>query len=182
MKKYDTIFLDRDGTLNRDPGYINHLKDFSFFDFTFQALRKLSDNRFCIVTNQSGVSRGIIALPALENIHQYVRNSFKDNGLNLLSIYVCTDHPDKATHRRKPNIGMFEEAAKEQKINLGNSVMIGDSIADMKVAQALGMDGILVKTGNGLKTEAHYKNEDFPTAVVSDLKEAADWILVRESK
>lgn len=182
MKHYDTIFLDRDGTLNPDPGYISQLKDFSFFDFALPSLKKLSEYRFCIVTNQSGISRGIIELDALENIHRFVRNSFKENGLDLLSIYVCTDHPDNATDRRKPNTGMFEEASEEQKINLRNSVMIGDSIADMEAAQSLGMDGILVRTGNGLATEAHYKQEDFPIAVVEDLNEAADWILARDLK
>jgi len=107
MKAYDTIFLDRDGTLNPDPGYIASLRDFTFFDFALPALQKLKDNRFCIVTNQSGVSRGIIEQNELNKIHHYVQTAFKDHGLDLLDIFVCNDHPDHATERRKPGTGMF---------------------------------------------------------------------------
>ena len=73
MKDYDTIFLDRDGTINPDPGYISKLDDFQFFDFTISSLKKLADggNRFCIVTNQSGVDRGLIEQINLDEIHTY---------------------------------------------------------------------------------------------------------------
>lgn len=177
MKHYDTIFLDRDGTLNPDPGYINRLDDFSLFDFSIPALKRLSDYRFCIVTNQSGVSRGLIERDELDGIHDFLQNTFKENGLELLSIYICTDHPDKATNRRKPGTGMFDEASNELGIDLKNSVMIGDGVADMEAARKLGMDSILVRTGRGLESESHFSESDFPAAVVDDLNGAADWIL-----
>ena len=74
MKKYDCIFLDRDGTLNPDPGYISSLNDFIFFDFTLSALKQLAKagNRFCIITNQSGISRGLIQQDSLQEIHDYI--------------------------------------------------------------------------------------------------------------
>ena len=74
MRKYNTIFLDRDGTLNPDPGYISSLDQFEFYDFTIPALQRLaySGNRFCIVTNQSGVSRGLIDQDDLNKIHVYL--------------------------------------------------------------------------------------------------------------
>ena len=76
MKKYNTIFLDRDGTINPDPGYISSLEQFKFYDFTFDALISLAKNknRFCIITNQSGVSRGLINPKDLNNIHNYIKN------------------------------------------------------------------------------------------------------------
>ena len=76
--KYDAIFLDRDGTLNPDPGYISSIKDFSFYPFTIKALKKLSSltNHLCIVTNQSGVSRGMIEKNELDKIHSFLTNSF----------------------------------------------------------------------------------------------------------
>ena len=75
MKSYDCIFLDRDGTLNYDPGYISCLDDFNFFDFTINTLEKLSKsgNRFCIITNQSGVDRGIIRYESLREIHTFIK-------------------------------------------------------------------------------------------------------------
>ena len=71
MKKYDAIFLDRDGTINHDPGYIASLDDFEFFDFTFEALKNLKKltDRFCIITNQSGVARGIIERSGLSEFY-----------------------------------------------------------------------------------------------------------------
>ena len=78
MKKYDTIFLDRDGTLNPDPGYISSIQDFKFFDFTLTALKELKDicKRFCIISNQSGIGRGLIDIKDLSEIHSYILNFF----------------------------------------------------------------------------------------------------------
>ena len=95
MRKYNTIFLDRDGTLNPDPGYISSLDKFEFYDFTISALQRLahSGNRFCIITNQSGVSRGLIDQDDLNKIHDYIKNEFFKYSIPLLDIYICTDHP-----------------------------------------------------------------------------------------
>ena len=85
MKKYDTIFLDRDGTLNPDPGYISSLNDFEFYDFTIDALKKMSiySSSFCIITNQSGLSRGKIDIDQLSEIHNYILNQFYKNNLKV---------------------------------------------------------------------------------------------------
>ena len=111
-KKYDCIFLDRDGTINIDPGYISKLQDFKFFDFAFAALDMLKTltNNFIIITNQSGVSRGLILEKDLIKINEYIFEEFSKNNLELLDIYYCTDHPDNSSDRRKPGVGMFVEA------------------------------------------------------------------------
>ena len=90
MRKYNTIFLDRDGTLNPDPGYISSLDQFEFYDFTIPALQRLahSGNRFCIITNQSGVSRGLIDQDDLNKIHDYIKNEFFKYSIPLLDIYM----------------------------------------------------------------------------------------------
>ena len=82
MQYLNTFFLDRDGTINPDPGYISSLDQFAFYDFTFSALKRLTQdgNRFCIITNQSGVSRGLINPLDLDKIHDYVKNQFIQNG------------------------------------------------------------------------------------------------------
>ena len=178
MRKYNTIFLDRDGTLNPDPGYISSLDQFEFYDFTIPALQRLahSGNRFCIVTNQSGVSRGLIDQDDLNKIHDYIKNEFFKNSIPLLDIYICTDHPDKASNRRKPSSGMFLEAANDHSINLSESLMIGDSVHDIKSGNNLDMDTVLVLSGRGNDTIKDSPDVK-PTVAVNDLQGAADWIL-----
>ena len=174
MKKYDTIFLDRDGTINFDPGYISSLDDFKFYDFTLKALKNLKKitKQFCIITNQSGVARGIIDPDDLSLIHNYILNQFFDEDLNLLGIYYCTDHPDNPTNNRKPGIGMFKKAASDHKINLKKSLMIGDNLCDVQAANSCHMESVLVLTGKGKK--ANSSRNINPTYVSENLLTASE--------
>lgn len=177
MKKYDTIFLDRDGTLNPDPGYINSLDDFTFYDFTLEALKQLEifGDNFCIVTNQSGVGRGIINIDELSRINSYILNEFYVNKLSLLGIYYCTDHPNNATEFRKPGVGMFNKASKDNSIDLKRSIMIGDSISDIEPGVKLEMDTMLVSTGKG-KEARSILGEISPTYFAQNLLDGAKQI------
>ncbi len=179
MKKYDTIFLDRDGTLNFDPGFVQNIEQFKFYNFTISALRILSehDNRFCIISNQSGVGRGLIEINDLREINSYIRKEFAANQINLLDIYFCTDNPDKATNRRKPGTGMFLEAAYDYDIELNRCLMIGDSERDLIPAHNLGMDSMLVLTGNGHLTIDTILPSDKPTYVVENILEGAKLLI-----
>ena len=154
MKKFDCIFLDRDGTLNPDPGYINNILDYNFYDFTIPALKMMTKNynRFCIVTNQSGVTRGLIRINSLHSINEFIREKFSENSISLLDIYMCFDHPDNASLNRKPGPGMFLKAKKEYNLKLSKCLMVGDSISDMEAGINLGMETMLVLTGQGHKT------------------------------
>ena len=178
MNKYDTIFLDRDGTLNSDPGYINSLEQYDFFDFTLHALKKLGDagNRFCIISNQSGIARGIVDTDALSEIHQYILNQFYENGLDLLGIYYCPDHPDNATKNRKPGTGMFQQAAHDHGIDLAKSIMIGDAVSDIEAGINSDMETMLVLTGKGKASQAKFSNRS-PTFIVENLLKGAQKIL-----
>jgi len=177
MKTYDAIFLDRDGTLNPDPGYINDLKHYKFYPFTIEALIKLSNicKGFCIVTNQSGIGRGLIKPEKLDEIHNYIRSEFKKHKIKLLNIYVCLDHPDHATTDRKPGTGMFEDASEEFSIKLDRSLMIGDAGSDIEAGAKLEMDTMLVLTGKGSHTIQNLNNIK-PTIVVENLQVGADLI------
>ncbi len=179
MIKYDTIFLDRDGTLNFDPGFINNVEDFRFFNFTIPALKILSERgqRFCIVTNQSGVGRGLITEAELNEIHDYIRKIFSENDINLMDIIVCHDHPDEATKRRKPETGMFLEIAKKYEIILEECLIIGDSENDTIPAQKLGMESMLVLTGNGHLTLDNITPQNKPTYIVENILEGAKKII-----
>ena len=178
MKKYNCIFLDRDGTLNPDPppGYIRNLRDFKFFDGALNALKKLSEqgNSFAIISNQSGVSRGHIKIEDLEKIHKYIEAHFKKYSIPLLGIHFCSDHPNNATSRRKPNAGMFLEAKKNHNLNLEKCLMIGDSIADILAGTNLGMDTMLVLTGNGHKTLKLLDKNSQPSYIAKDLTQGAE--------
>ena len=174
MNKYDTIFLDRDGTLNPDPGYINSLDQFGFYDFTIPALKKMSEYcaGFCIITNQSGLSRGLIKIDELSKINNFILNEFYRNKLNLRGIYFCPDHPDNATINRKPGIGMFKAAAKDHHIDLKNSIQIGDTLSDIEAGLNLNMDTMLVMTGRGKRSKENL-GKFGPKFIVDDLMDGA---------
>ena len=178
-KSYDCIFLDRDGTLNPDPGYISKLNDFQLFEFTIPALKELSmhGSRFCIMTNQSGVARGLIHQQDLHAIHNFIKTEFKRHGIPLLGIYVCMEHPDNATERRKPGAGMYLEAKMEHGLDLINCLMIGDSPADIQAGDMLGMETMLVLTGRGKQTKHKLQDVISPTFTVSNIKEGSELLI-----
>ena len=176
-KRYKTIFLDRDGTLNIDTGYISKLKNFKFYNFTFDAL-KLFDDRgcnFCIITNQSGIARGLISLSEINQINDFIKNSFKKNKLNLLDIYYCADHPDSPSKFRKPNTGMFEMAIKDHGVEVKNSLVIGDNLCDIQAGSRLGLDTMLVLTGKGQQVRSSKKIK--PTYVAENILVGAKSVL-----
>ena len=179
MIKYDAIFLDRDGTINFDPGFVQNVDQFKFYDFAIPAMKILSQhgNNFCIISNQSGVGRGLINLNDLRDLNAFIRQEFISNQINLLDIYNCTDHPDQASNRRKPGTGMFLEASEDHDIELNRCLMIGDSERDILPAHALGMDTLLVLTGNGHLTLDTISSQDKPTFVAENILEGAKMII-----
>ena len=170
-KKYDCIFLDRDGTINIDPGYIPDVENFKFYDYVFDALRVLSklSKDFIIITNQSGVSRGFIKESNLIEINKFIFKNFAENNINLLDIYCCTDHPENSTIRRKPGVGMFLEASNDFNIDLSNCLMIGDALSDILPAVTLGMDSMLVLSGEGKKTVEIFDKGFKPSYIVENI-------------
>ena len=174
-KKYDCIFLDRDGTINIDPGYISDVNNFKFYDYVFDALQVLSklSKDFIIITNQSGVARGLIKESNLIEINKFIFENFAENNINLLDIYFCTDHPESSTIRRKPGVGMFLEASNDFNIELSNCLMIGDTLSDILPAVTLGMDSMLVLSGRG-KTFIKSFDEGFkPNYIANNLLDGA---------
>ncbi len=171
IKKYDCIFLDRDGTINHDPGYVASLKEFQFYSYAFEALKILSSvaNYFVIITNQSGIARGLIKKNDLADINNFIQEQFYKNELNLLGIYSCFDDPRNPSQRRKPGLGMFIEASNDHNINLSKCIMIGDSYKDIIPAFNLGMDSMLVLTGNGKNDQNKFDKIKKPNFVVKNL-------------
>ena len=178
-----TIFLDRDGTLNPDPGYISSPEQFDLFPGVADALARLTraGARLVVVTNQSGVGRGLFALADLERIHAKLRGLASAAGVSFAGIYVCPHHPDERCHCRKPETGMVEQAVRELGIDLSRSYVIGDHAKDMELARRVGAKRIRVMTGEpGVLAGTEPGRE--AVNVVPSLDEAVTWILADAAK
>jgi len=176
-----TIFLDRDGTLNPDPGYIRSSDQYELFPGVPQALARLKQAgaRLIVVTNQSGVARGLLSLDDLDAIHQKLRRLLHEAGASLDAIYFCPHHPDEQCRCRKPNAGMIDQALRDGGIDLSRSYLIGDQGRDMELAKRIGARSILVTAGADRSRPAATVEsaELVPDWKASSLAEAADWIL-----
>ena len=133
------ILIDRDGTINRKAPrgeYIRTWNEFEFLPETRQAMKELAQAgyQFIIITNQAGVARGMIDASKLEEIHQNMVGTLKDDGVDILKVYVCPDHWETASFRRKPNPGMFFEASRDFQLRLDRTLYIGDDIRDCMAA------------------------------------------------
>ncbi|HBH80003.1 MAG TPA: D-glycero-beta-D-manno-heptose-1,7-bisphosphate 7-phosphatase [Nitrospira sp.] len=176
-----TIFLDRDGTLNPDPGYIKSPDQFELFPGVAEALArlKLAGARLILITNQSGIARGLLSRHNLEAIHKKLRHLLSQAGATLDGIYFCPHHPDDGCRCRKPNRGMIDQAVQERGVDLGRSYVIGDHLRDIGLAKRVGARSVLVTTGvtrwqelEGL-TDTHL----IPDRVEASLTKAVDWLL-----
>lgn len=177
-----TIFLDRDGTLNPDPGYVRSPDRFELFPGVAQALSRLKQAgaRLIVVTNQSGVARGFFSAGDLDGIHAKLRYLLGEAGVSLDAIYVCPHHPDDGCDCRKPNRGLIDRAVGEQRIDLTRSYLIGDHARDIELAKRVGSRSILVTTGAVLpdQVEGLKASGTVPDRVAYSLAEAVDWLLI----
>jgi len=147
------VFLDRDGTLIHDPGYLNHPDQVQVIDGVAEALKEfqLLGYKTVVASNQSAVARGLVTIEMLERIHDRLRELLAVKGATLDGIYVCPDHPDgvvpeyrKDSDWRKPRPGMLLAAAGEMDIDLTRSWMIGDSDKDIEAGHSAGCKTILI--------------------------------------
>ena len=176
-----TVFLDRDGTLNYDPGYLKVAVDLKLLAGVGPALARLkrAGARLVVVTNQSGVGRGIVTLKDLEAIHARLQGLLEQEDAALDAIYFCPHHPNDGCRCRKPNVGMVERAVSELQLDLRHSYLIGDHARDIQLAHRVGAKAILITTGlvdsqalDRLKAE-----QAMPDAVAKSMAKAVDWIL-----
>lgn len=173
-----TVFLDRDGTLNPDPGYIGSPDQFELFPGVAAALARLTraGARLVVVTNQSGVGRGLFSSVDLDAIHAKLRRLLHDAGASVDAIYVCPHHPDERCRCRKPETGMVDQAVRELGIDLSRSYLIGDHAKDMELAKRVGAKRVWVTTsehGAGAQPESG----DNAVVLAPSLDKAVTWIL-----
>jgi len=186
--KQSAVFLDRDGVINPDPGFINDPDDLVLYPYTAEAIRKFNSMGFkvLVVTNQSGIARGLISVNQLENIHNTMISRLKKQNAYIDKIYYSPYHikgnmPSYNVQHidRKPEIGMFKKACSDFELDPSMSYMIGDRLSDMIFAHRAGLTPILVFTGDGkddlLKMVAD-KSDFMPKYVAQDIL-AASWLI-----
>ncbi len=176
-----TVFLDRDGTLNYDPGYLKIAADLKLLAGVGPALARLKKvgAKLVVVTNQSGVGRGFLTLKDLEAIHARLQGLLEQDGVALDAIYFCPHHPDDGCRCRKPHVGMVERAVSELQLDYRRFYLIGDHVRDIQLAHRVGAKSILLtpvpvdaQSLDRLKVE-----KAMPDAVAKSMAEAVDWIL-----
>jgi heptosyltransferase-2 len=181
-----TVFLDRDGTLNYDPGYLKIAADLKLLAGVGPALARLkkAGAKLVVVTNQSGVGRGLMTLKDLEAVHARLQGLLEQEDAALDAIYFCPHHPDDSCHCRKPNVGMVERAVSELQLDLQRSYLIGDHARDIQLAHRVGAKAILLtpapmdtQTLDRLKVE-----EAMPDALAKSMVEAVDWLFTDAAK
>lgn len=174
------IFLDRDGTLIEEVGYGHRLEDYALLPGAIDALRALRDAgyRFAIVTNQSGIGRGIFKREDYDRFHGRLLDDLAAAEISIEKTYMCPHAPTESCACRKPKPASLHDAQRELGANLRESWVVGDHVKDVALAANAGCRGILVRTGHG-EEERVQLGETPVDAVVADLREAADHILTR---
>ena len=175
------VFLDRDGAICEEMGYLNHLSRFHIFPFTAVAVARLNQAGFpvVVVTNQSGIAHGIFPEQLVHQIHERMTQDLAAAGARLDAIYFCPHRTDESCECRKPHPGMLNRAAREHQLDLRRSWVVGDRYLDIEMAHRVGGRGILVLTGYG-RGEYELHHADWPRqpeSVAEDLSAAVDFIL-----
>ena len=188
--KRPAVFLDRDGTINEQMGYINHVSRFHLLAGVGAAIRRLNEHNIpvVVVTNQSGLARGYFPASLLDQVHQLMQAQLAAEGARIDGLYVCPHHPEAKEERyrvrcdcRKPGTGLLEQAAREMDLDLARSFMVGDRWSDLECGARVGATPILVLTGYGRGDHAYIgpAKQLQPALVAEDLAAAVDWILAR---
>lgn len=186
------VFLDRDGTINEQMGYINHISRFQLLPGVGAAIRRLNDLSIpvVVVTNQSGLARGYFPASLLEEVHQKMHSQLAEEGAHVDGIFICPHHPEakEARYRidcdcRKPKTGLLQQAAAELHLDLTASFVVGDRWSDIRCGDAVGARTILVLTGYGQGDAVYIGPQQTvqPHHIAPDLGEAVQWILAQLS-
>jgi D-glycero-D-manno-heptose 1,7-bisphosphate phosphatase len=177
------VFLDRDGTLIQDRGYICSFPQVGFFPFATAAVRAMNEAGYLVivVSNQSAVARGICSEKEIDLLHRQLQNHFKKDGAAIAAFYYCPFLADGTINgyrqdspMRKPAPGMLLQAARDFELDLASCVMIGDKTDDILAGKASGCRTMLVRTGQGRNSEIFFQSIDQrPDYIVDDLLAAS---------
>jgi D-glycero-D-manno-heptose 1,7-bisphosphate phosphatase len=174
-------FLDRDGVINVDHGYVVRREDFSFVPGVLAGARRLHELGFAliVITNQSGIGRGLYSVEAFEQITDWMKTQFEAAGAPIAGVYFCPHHPTEATGDfrracdcRKPAPGMLLAAAQDLRLDLGTSVLFGDKESDLLAARAAGVSERVLLGTDGVERPAAPAPNGLATALFRRLDDA----------
>jgi D-glycero-D-manno-heptose 1,7-bisphosphate phosphatase len=182
------VFVDRDGTLIEEAGYLNDLSRLVFYPFSVDAVRQLNlgDLVVVVITNQAGIARGIVPERFVPTAHHHIQERMTAGGAHIDGFYHCPHHPDGTIAAlstvcdcRKPLPGLITRAAADLDLDLSRSFTIGDRLKDVEAGRAAGTRTVLVRTGYGAADEKAQNSRVTPDAIADNLAGAAAWILQR---
>ena len=179
------IFLDRDGTLNEDTGYLSDPNKVVLFPNVGEVLSLLKNDfnyLLIVISNQSGIARGLITSAQVDQVNDRINSLLEEFNVSVDKFYYCPFHPDFNTEEecrcRKPSTQMILKAVEEFEIDLSESFMIGDSISDIKCGENAGIKTILVLSGKGRESLSILQNENnMPRFVADNFLEAGNFII-----
>jgi D-glycero-D-manno-heptose 1,7-bisphosphate phosphatase len=179
--KKTAVFLDRDGTICEEVGYLNHVSRFHMFPFAPASIRRLNDSGLLVfvITNQSGVARGYYPESLVQAVHDLMTKQLSPAGAHLDGIYYCPHSSTDACACRKPGPGMLHQASAEHGVHLKRSFVVGDRHSDVELAHSVGARSIMVRTGYG-EGEIFWHADKWrlkPDFIAANLASAVDWIL-----
>jgi D,D-heptose 1,7-bisphosphate phosphatase len=178
------VFLDRDGTIIKDVGYLSSPDQIQFIPGSIEAIKKLKEAGYkvVVVTNQAGIARGLITEDMLQTVDKVLHKWILNGGTHLDGIYYCPHHPEhgvypykQACECRKPHPGLIKKAEKDLNIDLSRSFMVGDKASDVEAGKRAGTRTIFVLSGRG--EDEKDKIIKKPDHVAKDLYQAVNWIL-----
>ena len=172
------FFLDRDGTLNEEVGYIRRLDQMHLISHVPQAIQTIQANGYLalLATNQSGVARGYYPLSWIDTLHTHLQDLLKKEAVSLDGLYICPHRSEDACTCRKPKTGLLDRAKEEHTLDLQECVVVGDKATDILLGKAVGATTILVKTGYGERVcQGTYQSFVSPHFVAEDLWDGVRW-------
>lgn len=182
------VFIDRDGTISEEVGYVNHPSRFRLFPYSSEAIKILNNNGWLaiVITNQAGVARGYFSEDVIVSVHEQLKRDLHEGSAQLDAIYYCAHHPSvgEPPYRndcdcRKPKTGLINQAVSDFEIDLGASWMIGDRYGDVELARNAGLHSAFVLSGYG-RGEWEYQRHGWkhePDLVCENLLEAVKMIV-----
>jgi D-glycero-D-manno-heptose 1,7-bisphosphate phosphatase len=185
------VFIDRDGTISEEVGYINHPSRFRVFPYAAAAIKHLNDAGWLtiVVTNQAGVARGYFSEDMIQTVHDEMTKELENGGARLDAVYYCAHHPSvgEPPYRfdcdcRKPKPGLISRAARDFDIDLAGSWMVGDRYSDVELARNAGVKSMFVLSGYGRGEWEHQRSSwtEQPDLVAENLLEAVRVIVAEE--